>query len=220
METTNFYEKLKTQFTTFKSSLRLDERQQESLKSLLAYTDGALNTYRNEIAQANKNYSMYNREIRDKKRTEALSAAKEKLQKTLDNVFKPFEHRVTAAEQALYKVTHEEPPKDAAKELLQFMQRKEIRDHLQTMPLAKRTELLLNSTQELDPTILRAVESQPKTSDLVPENVLQRANSIYAEKGAPSMVEKLESAKKDLDGAELIRNLTQVAIGHIEQGLA
>jgi hypothetical protein len=90
MENTNFYEKLKAEFPEF-ITLRLDEQQQGSLKSLIGYTEGALTSYRIEVAEANEKYKIYAEQIRDEKRTEALNAAKAKMNAKLTTFFVSFD---------------------------------------------------------------------------------------------------------------------------------
>ncbi len=215
MENTNFYEKLKAEFPEF-ITLRLDEQQQGSLKSLIGYTEGALTSYRIEVAEANEKYKIYAEQIRDEKRTEALNAAKAKMQKTLDTEFKHIQDRVINAENALVKATRQPATKDSSEELLRFLRHKEIRDSLSAMSLSKRTEYLINGVQRGDAAVLRAVEAQSVVSDLVPSDVLNRANEVYIKQVAPQQTVELKIAQADLEGAEVIRNLTQVVMGHLE----
>ncbi|PXF58869.1 MAG: hypothetical protein C4B58_05275 [Deltaproteobacteria bacterium] len=214
MENTNYYEKLGAEYPRFNSLQINEERQRELLKSQLRYSYGAISTLRDKANEL-KADTVHS----ESRKAELLAETKTKLQATLAQEFKPFEDRVTAAEQALHSATHEARPKDTVEELLQFMKGKELRDSLAAMPLAKGVEFTLNTAQNGDPSVLRAVESQPITSNLIPEDVLQRANTAYASKVAPQRVVELEMAKSDLDKATLIKSLTQIELDYLEQGL-
>ena len=141
------------------------------------------------------------------------------MQETLNREYKAVQSRFALAKQALHNATHPEKPKDSVEALLQHMQQQEIRAGLKELPPAKRTEYLFDSVEAGDATVLRAVESQPVTSDLVPSDVLDRASKTYAQKIAPQQTEAVSLAKADLEAAEKVRNLVQVALGYIEQNL-
>ena len=212
MNNENYYEKLKKSHTIF-NGLNLDERQKESLKSLLNYSFGAISSLRRRISELSQDI-VHNEQYKKEK----LSEAKASLQETLDREFKGVQNRLALAKQALHTATRQEP-KDTPEKLLQFMEGKEIRDNLKSLPPAKRTEVLLDSVQRGDSTVLRAIQSQPVTSDLVPSDVLERASKTYSKKVAPQQLESLTTAKTDLEAAEKIKNLTEVALGYIEQNL-
>ena len=211
MNNENYYEILKANYPTFNATLRLDERQQKSLKSLLGYTEGALSSYRSEALKLKEDTSRS-----DDFKQKQLSEAKAKMQKTLDNEFKHIENRVIDAQNVLYAATHPAKPKDTTEALLRFLQEQEIRTGLAAMLLAKRLEILLSTCKRGNATVLRAVESQPVISDLVPSDVVDRANHAYASQVAPVQAEALNLAKQDLAGAEAIRSLTRVELGYIE----
>jgi len=212
MNNENYLEKLKESHTIF-NDLNLDERQRESLKSLLSYSFGALNSLRNKIAELSQDI-IHNEEYKKEK----LSEAKSELQKTLDNQFNAVKNRFALAQQELQAATHQEP-KDSNEKLLQFMEAKEIRDNLRSLPPAKRTEYLFDSVEAGDATVLRAVESQPLTSDLISKDVMGKARKAYNKKIAPQQSEAVNLAKSDLEAAEKIRNLTLVALGFVERGV-
>jgi hypothetical protein len=196
----NSYQKLQANFPTFSGTLRLDERQQKSLESLLAYTSGALNSYCSEIAIAK------------------ADTAKAKSIGSIEAEFKKIENRVATAKSTLHAATHQAAPKDSSEALLRFMQQKEIRDALAVMPLAQRVELALTTAQNGDGTVLQAIEGQPVTSVLVPPADMERFNEVYADRVAPEQSVMLDGAKMDLDGATAIRDLATVEMGHIENG--
>lgn len=212
MTNENYYEKLKKSHTIF-NDLNLDERQRESLKSLLSYSAGSINSLKNKIAELDRD-NIHSTEYKAK----ALNEAKASLQKTLDNQFNAVKNRLALAKQELQAATHPEKPKDPTEKLLQFMQAKEIREGLEKMPLAERMEFVLNSAEAGNPSVLRAVQSQPVTSDLVPSDILDRASTAYAERVAPGQYKALTTAKADLQAAEKVKNLVQVALGYIERG--
>ncbi|RLB90580.1 MAG: hypothetical protein DRH50_12165 [Deltaproteobacteria bacterium] len=212
MTNENYYEKLKKSHPVF-NDLNLDERQKESLKSLLSYSAGSLNSLRNKIAELSQD-AIHSAEYKAKK----LKEAKAELQKTLDREFSVFKTKTALAQQSLHSATHSEP-KDSVEALLQYMQQQEIRAGLKELPSAKRIEILLDSVQRGDSTILRAVQEQPLTSDLVPGDVLDRTSTTYSKKVAPQQLESLTTAKADLEAAEKIKNLTEVALGFVERNL-
>ncbi len=209
----NSYQKLQANFPTFSGTLRLDERQQKSLESLLAYTSGALNSYCSEIAIA-KADTDHSSEFKSEK----LKAAKAKSIGSIEAEFKKIENRVATAKSTLHAATHQAAPKDSSEALLRFMQQKEIRDALAVMPLAQRVELALTTAQNGDGTVLQAIEGQPVTSVLVPPADMERFNEVYADRVAPEQSVMLDGAKMDLDGATAIRDLATVEMGHIENG--
>ena len=214
MENVNYYEKLRANYSTFNATLQLDEQQQKSLNSLLGYTEGSLTSFRAEVEKS-KNDIVHSQEFKQKKLTEFRA----KNQQTLDNEFSHVQSRLVAAQTALQNATHPAKPKDTTEELLRFMQAKEIRENLEKMSMAKRTEFLLSGAQSGDSGVLRAVETQPVTSSLVPSDVLHRANEVLAAKIAPETFAALNLAKEDLEGAELVKNLTQVELGRIETSI-
>ena len=215
----NSYQKLKENFPTFNSTLRLDERQINSLQDLLGYVEGALSSYRSKVQEADSKYSQYNEQIRDQKRTEALRESKAKSKGSIEAEFKKVQDRVVGARTALHNATHQATPKDSTEALLRFMQQKEIRDHLEKMPLAQRVEALQNTCSDGRGAVLWAVESQPITSDLVPTDVMNRATGTLAGKMAPEQSALVELAMEDLEGALAVKNLAEVEMGHIEQGI-
>ena len=212
MENENYYEKLKESHTIFKS-LSLDKGQQERLRSLLNYSFGAISSLRRRLSELSQD-AIHNEQFKKEK----LNEVKAELQSTLDREYKSVQNRFTLTQQALRNATHQEP-KDSSEALLRFMQQQEIRDNLRSLPSAKRTEILLDTVEAGNPAVLRAVESQPVTSDLVPSDVLDRASKTYAQKIAPQQTEAVSLAKADLEAAEKVRNLVQVALGYIEQNL-
>ena len=208
----NYYKKLRDAHTIF-NDLNLDKGQQERLKSLITYSAGSLNSLRNKISELSQDI-VHSEEYKKKK----LKEAKAELQETLNREYKAVQNRLALAQQSLHSATHSEP-RDTTEALLQHMQQQEIRAGLKELPPAKRTELLLNTAQNGDATVLRAVESQPVTSDLVPPDILKRAGTVYAKKVAPAQLETLTTARADLEGAEKIKNLTEVALGFVERNL-
>ncbi len=213
MENENFYQKLKQEFPEFNTA-NLSDDTQKSLESLLSYTSGSLDTYRIKIAELKAD--VVHSEL---KKSELLAEVKVKFQKTLTNEFQHVQDRVAVAQQALDAATCEPEPKDSSAALLRHLEQREIRDNLSTMPLAKRTEHLINGAQGGDAAILRAIEAQPIVSDLMPLDVMNRANTMYVEKIAPQQTSELAVAAANLDGAAVIRNLTEVVLGHIEQAI-
>ena len=212
MNNENYYEKLKQNHPVF-NDLNLDKGQQKRLESLLSYSSGAVNSLRNVISELSQDV-IHSEEYKK----ERLNQAKAELQSTLDREFSVFKTKSALAKQELQAATHPQA-KDSTEELLQFMQGKEIRDNLKSLPPAKRTEVLLDSVQRGDSTILKAIQAQPVTSDLVPSDVLDRASKTYAQKIAPQQTEAATLAEQDLQAAEKVRNLVQVAMGYIEQNL-
>lgn len=212
------YTKLKANFPTFGATLQLDERQVKSLHDLLAYTEGSLTSYRSEVAKADALYSQYNEKIRDQKRSEALSTAKQKSLGSIEAEFEKVQGRVPKAQTALYNATHLPKPEDSAGELLRFMQQKEIRDGLEKMLLAKRFEVLQKACQDGLGEVLWAVESQPIISDLVPKDVMERSAGTLGAKMAPEQFALVQLAMDDLEGATAVKNLASVEIGRIENG--
>ena len=212
MNNGNYLEKLKQSHPVF-NDLNLDKNQQERLKSLLSYSHGAISSLRNRLSELSQD-AIHNEQFKKEK----LNEVKAELQSTLDREFSVFKTKTALAQQELQAATHQEP-KDSVEALLQHMQQQEIRAGLKELPPAKRTELLLNTAQNGDATVLRAVESQPLTSDLVPGDVLEKAGRTYARKIAPQQTEAVSLAKADLEAAEKVRNLVQVALGYIEQNL-
>ena len=212
MNNGNYLEKLKQSHPVF-NDLNLDKGQQERLKSLLNYSFGAINSLRRRLSELSQD-AIHNEEFKKEK----LKEAKAELQKEIDREFKAVQNRLALAQQTLHNATYQKP-KDSSEALLRFMQQQEIRDNLRSLPSAKRTEILLDTVEAGNPAVLRAVESQPVTSDLVPSDVLDRASKTYAQKIAPQQTEAVSLAKADLEAAEKVRNLVQVALGYIEQNL-
>jgi hypothetical protein len=211
MNNINYYQKLKADYPTFGSTLHLDERQQRSLESLLGYTAGALNSYRNEVGKSRADID-HSSEFK----AEKLKAIRTKCVGAIDTEFGYIQDRVKAAKTALYNATHPVKPADNTEELLRFMKSKEIRDSLAAMPLAKRVEFALNTGQNGDGSVLQAIEGQPVTSDLVPSDDMERINKVYEDRAAPQQSMLLDSAKMDLEGALAVKNLAEVEMGRIE----
>ena len=206
------YKKLKESHQVF-NDLNLSEAQQTSLDSLIGYSAGSLNSLKNKITELRQD-NIHSEEFKAK----ALKDAKASLQKTLDLEYQGVQGKLALAQQALHNATHQAKSKDTTEELLRFMQEKEIRDSLEKLPLAKRIDFVMDGVENGDATILRAVESQPITSDLIPDkDVLERANSIYAEKGAPTLVANVKQAEANFESATKIRNLTAIAMQYLEQ---
>ena len=213
MNNGNYLEKLKQSHPVF-NDLNLDKNQQERLKSLLSYSHGAISSLRNRLSELSQD-AIHNEQFKKEK----LNEVKAELQSTLDREFSVFKTKTALAQQSLHSATHSEKPKDSVEALLQHMQQQEIRNDLRRLPPAKRTEYLLDSAEAGNPSVLRAVQNQPVTSDLVPSDILDRASKTYAQKIAPQQSEAVTLAEQDLQAAEKVRNLVQVAMGYIEQNL-
>ena len=151
MNNENYYEKLKKSHTIF-NGLNLDERQKESLKSLLNYSFGAISSLRRRISELSQDI-VHNEQYKKEK----LNEAKAELQKEIDREFKAVQNRLALAQRELHGATRQEPPKDSAEALLQHMQQQEIRNDLRRLPPAKRTEYLLDTAKAGNPAVLRAV---------------------------------------------------------------
>lgn len=218
MENTDFYKELKSQFPAFNATLRLDERQQESLHGLLAYTEGALTSYRTKVAKADTICSQYNAQIREQKRSEALREAKAASIGAIENEFKKVQDRLVAAQTTLHNATRLPKPKDSIEALLRFQQQKENRDSLRELPVPDRIKILMDSVNTGNGSQLWAIENQPLASNLIPKDVLDGAAGTLAKKMAPGQVASVELAKADFEGATAVRNLAQIEIGHIERG--
>lgn len=209
----NYYEKLKADFPTFGATLRLDERQQKSLQDLLSYTEGALSSYRSEIAIA-KADTDHSSEFK----AEKLKIAKTKSIGSIEAEFSKVQERLPRAQSVLHAATHQAAPKDSSEALLRHMQGREIREGLGKMPLSERVKFLQESCQDGHGDVLWAIENQPIISDLIPPDVMDRATETLGAKMAPEQSVLVEMAEQDFEGAEVVRNLAMVEMGHIENG--
>ena len=220
MDNENYYDKLRANFPSFNSSLRLDERQKKSLESLIGFTEGALSSFRSKVQEADSKFSQYNEKIRGEKRAEALREAKAKSMGSIETEFKKVQDRVVGARTALYNATHLSRPTDSSEALLRFMQQKEIRDGLGNLPIGERIALLQNACGSGDASVLWAIEGRPITSQLLPKDsdVLDRAAKTLVGKMAPEQSALLELSKQDLEGATAIKNLAEVEMRRAEQG--
>jgi hypothetical protein len=216
MNNINYYEKLQENFPTFRSTLRLDERQIKSLDSLLGFSQGALSSFRSKVQEADSKYADFNEKIKGEKRAEALREAKAKSIGSIEAEFNKVQDRVPKARTALHNATHLPKPKDTAEELLRFMQQKEVRDKLERLPLDERVGILQMTCRAGRGDVLWAVENQSIVSDLVPKDVMERSAETLAEKMAPEQFALLELAEQDLEGALAVKNLAEVTMGHLE----
>jgi hypothetical protein len=212
----DYYTKLKAEFPTFGATLQLDGRQQKSLDSLLGFTEGALSSYRSEVAKVDSQFSQFNNEIRAEKRSEALNTARAKAEGSIKTEFQKIENRVATAKSALYAATHQAKPKDSSEALLRFLQQKEIRDKLSTVPQGERVGFLQKTCRAARGDILWAVENQSIVSDLIPEDAMARSAETLGETMAPEQTAMVENATQDLAGATAVKNLAGVELGRIE----
>jgi hypothetical protein len=212
----NYYEKLKADFPAFGSTLRLDERQQKSLRDLLGFIEGALTSFRSKAQEADSKYADFNEKIRSEKRAELLGAAKAKSLGSIEAEFNKVQDRVSKARTALHNATHLPKPKDSAEELLRFMQQKEVRDKLERLPMDERVGILQMTCRAGRGDLLWAVETQSIVSDLVPKDVMERSAETLGETMAPEQTAMVELATADFEGATAIKNLAGVELGRIE----
>lgn len=208
MDSTNYYQKIKEVSPEF-NSLQLNEGEQKRLSTLIQYVPGAIESYRKEIAKlkADEFHS-------EKEKTRMLAEKKAGFLETLTSEFEAVKSRAAAAENTLQEAIKPPKAKDATEKLLEFMKGQEIRSGLEKMPLAKRIEFLINSVQNGEASVLRAIKGQPITGDLVPAETMVRANSEYTKKVAPGLAATVDLAKDDLEQATRIMSLTQVVLGH------
>ena len=106
----NYYEKLKANFPVFGSSLRLDERQQKSLESLIGFTEGALSSFRSKVQEADSEFADFNEKIKGEKRTEALRESKAKSIGSIEAEFNKVQDRVPRAQGVLHDAIHQGKP--------------------------------------------------------------------------------------------------------------
>lgn len=214
MNNENYYIKLKENFTAFKS-LNLEPDIEKTLKDTISLSYRSLAAHKKEIENARLN-NIHSDEYKAGK----LAEHKGKLQQGLDRAFNAHETMLATAQGAVRAAVLPPEPEDATERLLLLLQRQEIRQGLEKMPLKDRSKVTLQSVQEGKGDPLQSILTQPMTSDLLPKEELARYSDLYVEKVFPQCAAELKMAERNAEAATLVRNLTAVTFGHIEQNLS
>jgi hypothetical protein len=173
-----------------------------------------MNSYRSEIAIA-KADTDHSSEFK----AEKLKTAKTKSIGSIEAEFNKVQDRLPRAQSVLHAATHQAKPKDSTEALLRHMQGREARDKLEVMPLSERVGHLQRTCEDGHGEVLWAIENQSIMSNLVPKDVMDRSAETLAGKVAPQQAAMVELAKQDFEAALAVKNLAEVEIRHIEEGL-
>lgn len=210
---------LKKNYPEFNSMPFLDEDQEKKFSRLLNMARGNLSDYKDEVSKANVKSADFKANVQKTKKAEELTPIKAERLQVMDKEAAPYGTILVNAKEAISQNIKGPQPETDTGKLLQYLQQKEIRDNLANMPLPERIKILQNSVQEGNGAALRAILSRPIASpDLIPANDLARFTDVFVEKAFPQLATERDAAKRDVSCLQALRDLTGIAMDHIERG--